>query len=68
MLQIPLKFPEISFPGIQSGNYSEEWKRQRMATVRLLHKLGLGKETIQQKAREQTLLLVEYHKNIGGKL
>ncbi len=45
--------------GIIDSNYSEEWKRQRTNALQILRDLGWGKNSIEERIKEECEALIQ---------
>ncbi len=52
--------------GIQGDSYGEEWKAQRSTTMKLLSRIGFGKEKSQRIIQNEALKLIEHFKSFRG--
>ena len=53
--------------GIQADNYGEEWKAQRTTTMKLLTRVGFGKEKSHINIQYEAKRLIEHLKGLDGK-
>lgn len=53
--------------GIQADSYGEEWKAQRTTTMKLLTRVGFGKEKSHQIIQDESRKLIDHLKTFEGK-